>query len=120
MKTFDLGVREVEVLEQALLAGCAVYPGTQRPHVKSRRFERFEQGEVVFSDPNFHRRELTVMSSRNATSAEFGQVIAAMESGRVDTTPWITHRLPYADVPTGFAKTVGEGALRKAVIHLDD
>lgn len=78
------------------------------------------QGEVVFSDPNFHRRELTVMSSRNATSAEFGQVIAAMESGRIDTTPWITHRLPYADVPTGFAKTVGEGALRKAVIHLDD
>jgi 2-desacetyl-2-hydroxyethyl bacteriochlorophyllide A dehydrogenase len=78
------------------------------------------QGDVVFSDPNFHRRELTVMSSRNATSAEFGQVIVAMESGAIDTSPWITHRLPFADVPAGFSKVVGDSSLRKAVIHLDD
>jgi threonine dehydrogenase-like Zn-dependent dehydrogenase len=78
------------------------------------------QGEVVFQDPNFHRRELTVMSSRNATPAEFGQVISAMESGRVDTAPWITHRLDFADVPARFAETVSDPALRKAVIRLDD
>lgn len=78
------------------------------------------QGEVVFHDPNFHRRELTVMSSRNATSDEFGQVIAAMESGQVDTSPWITHRLNFAEVPARFGDVILDPTLRKAVIHLDD
>lgn len=78
------------------------------------------QGEVVFNDPNFHRRELTVMSSRNATSEEFGQVITAMESGQIDPASWITHRLDLAEVPTRFAKISNDPQLRKAVIHLDD
>ncbi len=76
------------------------------------------QGEVVFDDPNFHRRELTVMSSRNATSAEFGQVIAAMESGAVDIGPWITHRLRIEEVPERFGAVVNDPTLRKAVIEL--
>lgn len=78
------------------------------------------QGEVVFHDPNFHRRELTVLSSRNATAAEFAQVIATMESGHVDTAPWITHRLDFAEVPANFGKVISDPALRKAVIHLDE
>lgn len=77
------------------------------------------QGEVTFNDPNFHRRELTVMSSRNATSAEFAQVIAAMESGAVDTRPWITHRIDFSEVPHRFASVITDPLLRKAVIHLD-
>ena len=78
------------------------------------------QGEVVFNDPNFHRRELTVMSSRNATSDEFARVIAAMSSGAVDTGPWITHRLAFEEVPEKFSTTIADPELRKAVIDLDD
>jgi len=77
------------------------------------------QGEVSFHDPNFHRRELSVISSRNASSAEFGQVIAAIESGAVDTRPWITHRIDFAEVPHRFATMIADPLLRKAVIHLD-
>lgn len=77
------------------------------------------QGEVVFNDPNFHRRELTVMSSRNATSPEFAQVIAAMESGAVDTAPWITHRIAFDEVPERFGPVVTDPSLRKAVIEVD-
>lgn len=76
------------------------------------------QGDVVFNDPNFHRRELTVMSSRNATSPEFAQVIAAMENGTVDTSPWITHRIAFDDVPGRFAQVISDPTLRKAVIEL--
>jgi len=76
------------------------------------------QGEVVFDDPNFHRRELTVMSSRNATSPEFAQVIAAMESGSVDTAPWITHRMTFDEVPERFGAITSDPALRKAVIEV--
>lgn len=76
------------------------------------------QGDIVFNDPNFHRRELTVMSSRNATSPEFAQVIAAMESGAVDTSPWITHRIAFDDVPERFAQVISDPTLRKAVIEV--
>ncbi len=74
------------------------------------------QGEVSFDDPNFHRRELTVLSSRNATPGEFGQVIAAMEGGAVDTDPWITHRMRLGEVPERFGAVVSDPTLRKAVI----
>lgn len=77
------------------------------------------QGEVTFDDPNFHRREISLLSSRNATTAEFADVISSIESGRIDTGPWITHRLGLFDVPKSFASTISEGSLRKAVIDVD-
>jgi 2-desacetyl-2-hydroxyethyl bacteriochlorophyllide A dehydrogenase len=50
------------------------------------------QGEITFNDPEFHRREMTLFASRNATGADFRHVIAALESGRINLAPWITHR----------------------------
>lgn len=52
------------------------------------------QGSVSFDDPNFHRREQTLLASRNALPADFKQVIALLENGTINTTPWITHRSP--------------------------
>lgn len=59
-------------------------------------------GKVSFADPDFHRRELTVLSSRNALPRDFQSVIANMESGRLDVEPWITHQCPIGDLPTEF------------------
>jgi 2-desacetyl-2-hydroxyethyl bacteriochlorophyllide A dehydrogenase len=53
------------------------------------------QGDVTFHDPNFHRREMTLLSSRNSTSRDFTRIIRLIEEGVVDTTPWITHRSPF-------------------------
>ena len=50
------------------------------------------QGDMTFNDPNFHRRECTLMASRNALQADFTRIIRLIEEGKVDTTPWITHR----------------------------
>jgi 2-desacetyl-2-hydroxyethyl bacteriochlorophyllide A dehydrogenase len=50
------------------------------------------QGEITFNDPEFHRRELTLFASRNATRRDFEDVIAALETGRFEIAPWITHR----------------------------
>jgi 2-desacetyl-2-hydroxyethyl bacteriochlorophyllide A dehydrogenase len=50
------------------------------------------QGDVTFNDPNFHRRELTLMSTRNALPGDFTRIIGLIENGEIDTTPWITHR----------------------------
>lgn len=50
------------------------------------------QDNITFFDPEFHRREMTVMSSRNATRADFEQVVSAIEAGHINVDPWITHR----------------------------
>ncbi len=60
-------------------------------------------GDVTFNDPNFHRRELTLLGSRNSRPEDFRRIIALVESGRIDTTPWITHRAAMAAVPDQFA-----------------
>lgn len=50
------------------------------------------QGNITFHDPDFHQHELTLLSSRNATAADFRRVIAALETKQVDIASWITHR----------------------------
>jgi 2-desacetyl-2-hydroxyethyl bacteriochlorophyllide A dehydrogenase len=56
------------------------------------------QNDITFSDPFFHRREITLLSSRNSLPCNFTRIIALMESGQVSTAPWITHRASYADL----------------------
>jgi threonine dehydrogenase-like Zn-dependent dehydrogenase len=77
------------------------------------------QGDVTFSDPNFHRREHTLCASRNATSNTFREIISAIETGQIDTRPWITHRFELADTPHVFAATIaGNPAVLKAMISV--
>ncbi len=50
------------------------------------------QGDVTFNDPNFHRRELTLMATRNSRPRDFQRIIKMMEQGEINAKPWITHR----------------------------
>lgn len=50
------------------------------------------KGDVTFHDPDFHRKELTLMGSRNATREDFATVIQAMAAGHIDAQRYITHR----------------------------
>jgi len=45
---------------------------------------------VSLFDPDLHRREATILASRNSTPAEHHRVLDYMESGRVDVTAWPT------------------------------
>ncbi len=54
-------------------------------------------GDVTFHDPDAHRRELTLLCSRNSTRADFRQVISLLEAGEIETSRWITHRVPFGD-----------------------
>ena len=77
------------------------------------------QGDVTFNDPNFHRRELTLCASRNATPEVFGKIIQLMEEGKIDTRPWITHRLTLEEVPAVFPVSIaGNPAVLKAMIEV--
>ena len=50
------------------------------------------RGSVAFDDPNFHRREIALLASRNATAGDFRRIIGMLERGAIDARPWITHR----------------------------
>jgi 2-desacetyl-2-hydroxyethyl bacteriochlorophyllide A dehydrogenase len=78
------------------------------------------QGDLTFNDPEFHRRELTLLASRNALPATFSNLIDAIETGRVDTTPWITHRLRLPEVPDRFAAIAADPTLIKAMVQVDE
>jgi threonine dehydrogenase-like Zn-dependent dehydrogenase len=75
-------------------------------------------GEISFDDPNLHRKELTLMASRNATPDTFKKVIAAVADGSIDTKPWITHRMAILDVPEQFEETASQPDLIKAIIEV--
>jgi threonine dehydrogenase-like Zn-dependent dehydrogenase len=77
------------------------------------------QGEVTFNDPHFHRRELTLLASRNALPCTFRDVIRLVEGGQIDTRPWVTHRFSLADTPTAFPRDIaGNPAVLKAMIEV--
>jgi threonine dehydrogenase-like Zn-dependent dehydrogenase len=77
------------------------------------------QGDVTFNDPNFHRRELTILASRNAVPATFREVIRLVEAGHVDTRPWVTHRFKLAETPIVFPRDIaGNPAVLKAMIEV--
>lgn len=72
-------------------------------------------GKIAFDDPLFHRRELTLLASRNSCGA-FPLIIDMIRNGTIDTTPWITHRLDLANVPNEFADLSRQPGLVKAMI----
>lgn len=59
-------------------------------------------GEITFNDPDFHRKELTLMSSRNAVARDFQQIIEHMEAGHLQVDRWITHRTDAQHLPGVF------------------
>src|SRR3569623_827439 len=60
-----------------------------------------QKQELSFSHPEFHKREATLMSSRNATKGDFAYVMQCMQQGLVKPSTYITHR-------TGFNKVKDE------------
>jgi 2-desacetyl-2-hydroxyethyl bacteriochlorophyllide A dehydrogenase len=77
-----------------------------------------QKGEIKFSQPEFHKREGTVMSSRNATRQDFEAVMEAMKKGLIDPTVYITHRVGFDEVKAEFAGWLdpGKGVIKAMVV----
>ena len=58
--------------------------------------------DISFSDPEFHKREMTLMGSRNATAEDFAAVVDAMRGGLVPTDALHTHSSTLAELPEAF------------------
>lgn len=74
--------------------------------------------DITFSDPEFHKRETTLLGSRNATVADFEHVMAAMRAGHVPDA-LVTHRMGLAEVPEKFSGLLDPAAgVVKAMIEV--
>ncbi|MBZ7923776.1 zinc-binding alcohol dehydrogenase family protein [Ensifer adhaerens] len=75
--------------------------------------------EIRFSDPEFHKREMTLIGSRNATREDFDHVVASIASGLVPVEALITHRTTLegavADLPRWAEEKAG---LVKAIVKV--
>lgn len=66
-------------------------------------------GQVAFSDPEFHKRETTLLASRNATTVDFETVLEAMRAGHIPDQALNTHRMQLAEVPDAFPRLLEPG-----------
>ncbi|MCT7328349.1 zinc-binding alcohol dehydrogenase family protein [Ralstonia mojiangensis] len=72
---------------------------------------------ISFSDPEFHKRETTLLASRNATTEDFETVLDAMRAGKIPTA-LNTHRMALADVPEHFKTLLDPAAgVVKAIVE---
>ncbi len=65
-------------------------------------------GDLVFADPEFHKRETTLMASRNALEADFARVIAAIVNGDIPTDALHTHDVTASDLPRRLPQLIEE------------
>jgi 2-desacetyl-2-hydroxyethyl bacteriochlorophyllide A dehydrogenase len=79
-----------QALQFAGFTGRVVYVGiTQQP--------------VSFPHaPVMHRRELTLLASRNALPPDFTRIIQLIENNQIDTRPWITHHAAFGEMMGAF------------------
>jgi alcohol dehydrogenase len=96
-----------QALGYAAFAGRVVYVG-------------ITQQELSFPHaPVMHRRELTLLASRNALPPDFTRIVALIRDGKIDTRPWITHRAAFDDLPALFPSyTRPETGVIKAVVEV--
>ncbi len=77
------------------------------------------KGELTFSDPEFHRRELTLISSRNSTRQDFETVKQAVQSGAINSGSYITHRTGFEHMIEHFEGLFDpQAGVIKAIVEL--
>lgn len=75
--------------------------------------------QIRFMDPDFHRKELTLLGSRNATAEDFERVIEAMRQGSVPVDRLITHRTDLKGAVRDIPHWTNEKAgLIKAIVEI--
>ncbi len=76
------------------------------------------QADLTFTDTELHRREITLIRSRNALAADFRWALQMVEDGRIDLGPWITHRTSADTMVAEFPEWLNpERGVVKAVVE---
>jgi 2-desacetyl-2-hydroxyethyl bacteriochlorophyllide A dehydrogenase len=79
-----------------------------------------QKGDISFNHPEFHKREATVMSSRNATREDFEHVMDCIKRGWIKPENYITHRTAFENVKKEFSQWLDPAnRVIKAMVSFD-
>jgi 2-desacetyl-2-hydroxyethyl bacteriochlorophyllide A dehydrogenase len=74
--------------------------------------------EIGFPDPEFHKRETTLLASRNALRTDFERVVSSIKEGKIPTDDLLTHRLPALEAPRRIPELIlGADNVLKAMVE---
>jgi 2-desacetyl-2-hydroxyethyl bacteriochlorophyllide A dehydrogenase len=74
--------------------------------------------DLVFPDPEFHKREATLIASRNALAHDFARVIDAIRSGTIPTDALHTHAVSVDDLPNQMPQLIADADnVMKAIVR---
>ncbi len=78
-----------------------------------------QKDNLIFSHPEFHKRESTLMSSRNATRQDFEYVIDCISQGLIRPAAYISGTIPFNEVAEAFPRLLQpSGNIIKMVIEM--
>ena len=108
-------VENLGVSEASATAYSTVIDATGNLHAIESGFAKMAHGgkyvliglqkqAISFSHPEFHKREATLMSSRNATIEDFEYVMNLFRDKKIQAAPFISHRFSKNQVPGIFTK----------------
>jgi 2-desacetyl-2-hydroxyethyl bacteriochlorophyllide A dehydrogenase len=79
-----------------------------------------QKGDIIFNHPEFHKREATLMSSRNATRADFELVISSIKNKNIEPLKFISHRVAFDDLAIKFPSYIKpETGVIKAMVSIN-
>lgn len=79
------------------------------------------KGAISVEDADFHRKEMTLLASRNATSVDFVRVMAAIRAHKVPVSRLVTHRTSLAAAVQSIPLWATEkSGLIKALVEIGD
>ncbi|WP_145409564.1 zinc-binding alcohol dehydrogenase family protein [Paenibacillus xylanexedens] len=77
------------------------------------------KADITFHDPEFHKREMSIMGSRNATREDFEQVMQVLRAKKLDLDTYLTHRTPFDLLPSAIEQwLLPESRVVKAIVEL--
>ncbi len=132
------GFTELHTTDRPLLSGeladgfDVVFDATGHPAAMEAGFVHVAHGgnlvlvsvvkdDIRFSDPEFHKREMRLTGSRNATAEDFHAVMAAIRSGQIDTDRIVSEVIPLAELPVRLPQlATARETLVKAVVRIGD
>ena len=76
-------------------------------------------GDISFNDPLFHRKEITLMASRNSISSDFIDIINLIQKNKINVDPWITDQEKFVNFPKVFKDWMNpKNKTIKAILNL--
>jgi 2-desacetyl-2-hydroxyethyl bacteriochlorophyllide A dehydrogenase len=78
-----------------------------------------QKDDITFNHAAFHKREGTLMSSRNATRQDFEYVVSCIKKSLINPSHYITHRVQFDQVKNNFESWLNPSAgVIKAMVEI--